>query len=103
MPCLQSRSRGVTENIFKTYKFILVFVDREQYNLPRFKKALIAAKGPQIAPQGQGRVVHLGAYLGKMTKSTEIVDAPKADDGSQSRPNWDAKTGQIKVGLYLGV
>ena len=48
-----------------------------------------------MAPRGQGRILHLGAYVGK--NPVEIVDAPKEDNGSQSRANWNSKTSQIKV------
>ncbi|KAK3684615.1 hypothetical protein LTR37_020115 [Vermiconidia calcicola] len=93
----QSRSRGITTNIFKTYDYILVFTGREYENLLRFQQALIAANGPDMAPRGKGRILHLGAYLSNHGKPVEITDAPKAKDGTDSRANWNVKTSQIKL------
>ena len=74
-----SRSRGINQNIFKTYDYILVFVGREYEALLLLKKALIEAQGEGIAPAGKGRIIHLGAYLSQAGKPVEIVDPPKKE------------------------
>ena len=91
----QSRSRGINENIFKTYDYILVFVGREYASLQQFREVLVSSKGKEM--NGKARVLHLGAYLGKPSKTVEITDAAKEKDGLQSRANWNKTTSQIKV------
>jgi hypothetical protein len=92
---MQSRSRGINQSIFKTYDYVLVFVGREYGRILMLKKALVQAKGESMAPNGKGRIIHLGGYLGK--EGMEIVDAPKDKDGNHTRANWNKTTSQIKV------
>lgn len=97
MMILQSRSRGINDTIFSIYDFILVFTQQEFTGLLALKKALIAAKGEEIAPQDKGRIVHLGAYISKDGNPISITDAKRGPDGEHVRAEWNKTTSQIKV------
>lgn len=72
-------------------------MQREFTSLLALKKALIAAHGPQIAPKGKARIVHLGAYVSKDGNPVSIADAKKGADGEHSRAEWNKTTSVIKV------
>ncbi|KAK5168612.1 uncharacterized protein LTR77_005921 [Saxophila tyrrhenica] len=95
----QSRARGITQNIFKTYDYILVFTGREYERLLLLKKGLLQAHGPSIAPASKGRIIHLGAYLNKKGKPNDIADARKDENEDVSRANWNTTTSQIKLAV----
>ena len=94
---VQSRSRGLTTNLFSTYDYILVFTQREFSNLLALKKALVAAKGASIAPRNKGLIVHLGSYISKDGNPIPITDAKTDDNGQHVRGEWNKTTSQIKV------
>jgi protein-tyrosine-phosphatase len=96
---LSRGSRGIRQNIFSEYDFILVFTGRENENLTRLKKVLVEKNGKDAAPKGKGRVLHLGAYLGAKGEIREIVDAPKNKDGTDSKENWNKTTAAIKLAI----
>lgn len=96
---LVAKSRGIRQNIFSEYDWILVFTGRESENLLRLKKALIDKNGKGAAPKGKGRVLHLGGYLGRKGESREIVNASKNKDGTESRENWNKTTASIKMAI----
>jgi protein-tyrosine-phosphatase len=98
---LSQRSRGLGQDLFSKYDFILVFTGREYENLLRLKKALIEKNGKTAAPKGKGRILHLGSYLSKDGKTIEIVDAPKDKNGKDSRANWNKTVANIKMSIKL--
>jgi hypothetical protein len=94
---LSRMSRGVSENLFNTYDFILVFTGREYENLIRLKQALSVNGGASRVPKGKCRIIHLGSYLSKGGKPVEIFPARKNPDGTHSRENWNKTVSNIKM------
>lgn len=96
---LSQRSRGLKQDLFSKFDFILVFTGREYENLLRLKKALIEKNGNAAAPKGKGRILHLGSYLSKDGKTVEILDAQKDKDGKDIRANWNKTVANIKLSI----
>ncbi|KAH8668847.1 hypothetical protein BX600DRAFT_264062 [Xylariales sp. PMI_506] len=99
-------SRGVRQDVFRTYDYILVFTGREHDNMIKLRAALVAAAAAAgaggkdtVAPSGKGRVVHLGQYLARDGVPVEIVDPKKGEDGAHSRDQWNVKVAQLKIAI----
>jgi hypothetical protein len=94
---LKQTSRGITQNMFKTYDYILVFTGRDYETVIRIKEALTTKGGQSLVPRRKCRVVHLGSYLGEDGKTVQITPpAPKAD-GTTDRVKFNKTVSLIKL------
>lgn len=89
------RSRGLRKTIFKQYDYIVVFHRREYINLLALKRTLLQTEGQQIAPDGKGIIVHIGAPSLSGT-IMEVLDVDKATPESQKPRKWFEKVTEIR-------
>jgi hypothetical protein len=94
---LKRTSRGIAQNMFKTYDFILVFTGRDYETVIRIKEALMAKGGQSLVPKRKCRVVHLGSYLGEEGKTVEIIPPAKNKDGTNDRVKFNKTVSLIKM------
>lgn len=89
------RSRGIRKTIFQQYDYIVVFHKREYDNLLTLKRALLQKEGPQIAPDGVGRIVHIG--LPTLSGSImNVLDVEWNTPEPQKARKWSAKVAEIR-------
>jgi hypothetical protein len=96
---LKRTSRGITEHMFKTYDYALVFTGRDYETTLRIRQALLTKGGSSLVPRGKCRVIHLGSYLGDDGKTVEITPPAKEADGTDSRPKYNKTVSLIKMSM----
>jgi hypothetical protein len=94
---LRRTSRGITEQMFKKYDFVLVFTGRDYETTLRIRQALVKKGGQSLVPKGRCRVIHLGSYLGDDSKTVEILPPAKDADGTDSRVKYNKTVSLIKM------
>ena len=82
-----SRSRGLSKDLFKTYDRVVVFTGRDMDILLKLHKNGL---------KGDARVVNLGTYVKNKKGGTDIVDVKSKDDDSKNLEDWRKKVGEIK-------
>jgi protein-tyrosine-phosphatase len=89
------KSRGIRKTIFQQYDYIVVFHKREYDNLLALKRVLLQKEGPQAAPDGTGRIVHIG--LPTLSGSImNVLDVEWNTPESQKPRKWSAKVAEIR-------
>ncbi|KAF2429002.1 hypothetical protein EJ08DRAFT_591503 [Tothia fuscella] len=96
---LTRTSRGVTEKLFKTYDFVLVFSGRDYEAVAKLKQALTEKGGVSLVPKGKCRVIQVGSYLAKNGKPVDIWPARKNADGTHSRETWNSTVSNLKIAI----
>lgn len=93
----QSRSRGITNTLFRDHDYIIVFTKLMVDNLVVLRQRLIRQYDTGAAPPEMGKVVLLGQFAGKETKFIGHPDP----QGSYERDHqeWIRVTGLIKVSI----
>jgi hypothetical protein len=94
---LRRTSRGITEQMFKRYDFVLVFTGRDYETTLRIRQALVNKGGQSLVPRGKCRVVHLGSYLGEDGKTVDIIPPAKEADGTDSRVKYNKTVSLVKM------
>ncbi|KAH8175953.1 hypothetical protein LIA77_04371 [Sarocladium implicatum] len=89
------RSRGVRKTIFQQYDYIVVFHSREYNNLLALKRALVSKEGQKIAPEGKGRIVHIGAPTLSGT-IMNVLDVDWNTPENMKARRWQSKVAEIR-------
>lgn len=89
-------SRGLKQDCFKRYDFILTFTCYQTEQLLRLKAVVEANMGKKAVKNEKGVILNLGAYLGGIGETVVIANPPFCTDIKEYRKRWDVTTSQIK-------